>query len=270
MGHGHGRYLAVRRDRSFRFSRPSSKPRAEPRRITHDGPNLSTRGQWPRPAAVLAAIVAGVVLLAAGSVAAATVIVAAENYEYKPANPHDRGRRRGPLDLRRRPAFGHVAQRPVRFGRDRSGWIVPVQVHQVGHVSLSLPGPPGADVRDDRRQGRDSAHADGATDGPTDGPLHARTDAASPDGKPESQLRLLRRRRPPPRPAAPSSSAIASAAGSQALLESAEPSVAPGSPGPGTPAPTRATDATPLVVGVLVLGLLVGAGLFAARRRRPT
>jgi LPXTG-motif cell wall-anchored protein len=37
---------------------------------------------------------------------------------------------------------------------------------------------------------------------------------------------------------------------------------------PGVPAPASATDATPIVALVVVLGILVGAGLLLARRRR--
>ncbi|MEA2609963.1 MAG: hypothetical protein QOJ75_2206 [Chloroflexota bacterium] len=230
----------------------------------------SQRGTGRIPAGLLAAIVAGLLLLAAGSVQAATITVAAVNYEYKPASrtiavgdvvrwtvsgdPHSATSDTGLFDSGVLNPGGSFQFRFTAAGTYHYHCLVhPEQMFGVIVVKAAATAKP--TVRPTPRPTVQPT----ARPTPRQTPSPPPTPTAPPTSTPS-----------PAEAATPSAVPSTSEAASEALVESAVPSNAAASPGPGAPTPTSASDPTPIVVVVVVLGIVAGAGLLFARRRRVT
>lgn len=224
---------------------------------------VPARGPGRIQAGLLAAAVAVLVLLAAGSVQAASVKVAAMNYEFLPASrtiavgdvvrwtfagdPHSVTSRDGLFDSGVTDPGGAFEFKFVKAGTYR--YYCQVHPEQMfGTIVVRATATPKATPR------------------PTAQPTVKPTTTRAPTATPAPTPTLI----PTPEPSAsaprsPVASETASA--SLGLLETPESSRVPASATPRDAAATNAIDTAPILALLIVLGLLVGGGLIAARRR---
>ena len=243
---------------------------------------MTRRGPGRISVGLLGAAVAVLVLLAAGSVQAATVTVAAINYEFQPASrtvavgdvvrwtfagdPHSvtsgvPGSPDGRFDSGIKDPGGSFQFKFVTAGTYR--YYCQVHAEQMfGTLVVKAASTPKPTVR--------------STPRPTPQPTARPTVRPASTPTPTATQATPEPARTPTPTAAPSVSARTSpvasetAGASLALLETPLPSSVPASPGPGAVAPTSAIDPAPIVAVLVILGILVGGGLIVARRRRVT
>lgn len=226
------------------------------------------RGHGRAAAGLFAAALATLVALTAGSAQAATVTVAAMNYEFKPAtrtiavgdvvrwtfagDPHSVTSRDGLFDSGVTDPGGSFQFRFTTAGTYR--YFCQVHPEQMfGTIVVKAPSAtPRPTVRSTAKPTPRPTAKPTSTPEPTPTPTQATAVSSSPSPGPSV-------------PVAPSPSADASVA----LVETPGPSSGAASPAPGATTPTSATDAAPIVVVGVLLAAIAAGGLLIARRR-PT
>lgn len=222
--------------------------------------DLSTRGRGRAAVGFLAASVATLLAIGAGSTQAATVTVAAKNYEFQPAT--------------RTIAIGGVVR--WTFAGDphsvtsRDGLFDSGVTDPGGSFQFTFTAPGTyryfCQVHPEQMFGTIVVRA-GATPKPTDRSTPGPT--ARPTVRPAATPIPTPGPTPPP-PTSPSAAPSPSASPPPALgvVESALPSGPPSTPGVIEPTPTSAGDGAPVVaLAVIVLVAIVVGGLLVARRR---
>ena len=220
-------------------------------------------------ASAIGAAAALLVLLAAGSVQAATVTVAAMNFEFQPAS--------------RTVAVGDVVRWTFAGdphtvtsgspgspdGRFDSGIHDPGGSFQFTFVTVGT-FPYFCQIHPEQMFGTimvKAAASPSPTVRPTVRPTARPTVTSAPTPTPTPTAAPT----PTPTPTrTPEPVASEAALPSLALLETPFPSRVPASTGPGAVAPTSVIDPAPIVALLVVLSVLVGGGLILARRRRIT
>jgi plastocyanin len=216
----------------------------------------------------LAAAAAILLALTTGSVQAASVTVAAMNYEFQPATrtiavgdvvrwtfsgePHSVTSRDGLFDSGVTNPGGSFQFTFVSAGTYR--YYCQVHPEQMFGTIVVKAAAPTATPR--------------STPSPTIRPTTSPTAAPTPTPTP-SRAPSATPINPPV--ASPSAAAAETAGASPGVVASALPPVPPASPNPPAPGPTGAGDSAPVApLAVIVLGVLVVGGLVVARRRRAT
>jgi plastocyanin len=217
-----------------------------------------------------AAAAAILLALTTGSAQAATVTVAAMNYEFQPATrtiavgdvvrwtfsgePHSVTSRDGLFDSGVTNPGGSFQFTFATAGTYR--YYCQVHPEQMFGTIVVKAAAPTATLRS----------TPSPTIRPTTRPTAAPTPTPTPSPAPSATPIT-----PPVSSPSPSPAAAETAGASPRVVASALPSVPPASPGPLAPSSTSAGDSVPVApLAVIVLGVLVVGGLVVARRRRAT
>lgn len=226
---------------------------------------MVSRGHLRTAAGILAGAVLLLVLLA-GSVQARTFTVDAVNYKFLPESetitvgdvvhwtfagePHWVTARDGSFDSGQMNPGGSYQFRFSKAGT----YPYYCRIHpeeMVGTIVVRASATPKPTVaRTPRPTTRPTA-----TPGPTPTPASSPAPSATPSETAQST---------------PSAPATATAGASVAIVETPPPSIAPASPNPDAGLPAGASDPAPVVLLGLAVVVLVGGGLIATRRRRPS